>query len=130
MSGRITNDARDSVGRAVLQDSRRRGRFGRVHSHTWMIVVEDEDTFVIRVARATDPRIAGTQITITYIGWTRRMFVLELFAAPRAILAMGRHDYPLFAERMPTFFPGHVDSASSCAAAIRVRLCEPWVRIG
>jgi len=60
--------------------------------------------------------------------------VLEFFAAPRAILAMSRHDYPLFAERMPTFFPGHVDSVSSCGAAIRVkpkvRLCEPWIRIG
>src|SRR5262245_18645321 len=72
-----------------------------------MIVIEGEDAPVLRVDGAADPRIAGTQITVGDVRWPRRVFELDRVAAPGPVLAMSSNDDPLFAQRVPAFFPGH-----------------------
>src|SRR5262249_39219870 len=108
------------VARAVADDSRYacRGTVAvnplwacdmarRVETNARMVVIEDERARVIVIALAADARIAGTEVAIGQIVRQRRFFMLDCFAAPRAVLSVRGDNDPFLAQGMPSFFPDH-----------------------
>src|SRR5262245_37557117 len=93
---------------AIAINARRRGQVPRrVETHAGMIVVKDEDVFVIVVAIAAHASVARAQVTIGQIVRQCRLFPLDRLAVPRAVLPVRGDDDPLLAQRMPSFFPDH-----------------------
>jgi hypothetical protein len=79
----------------------------RFHAHAWVVIIEDEGAGVVVVSYPAHADIAGAQVTVGSIIGQRSFLVLKRFAAPGAILPVCCYDYPLLAQRMPTFFPVH-----------------------
>src|SRR2546428_9041585 len=52
----------------------------------------------------------------------RSLIALDRLAVPRTILPVRGHDYPLFAQRMPSLFPGHKLEFDSRAELYRARI--------
>jgi hypothetical protein len=72
-----------------------------------MVVIENEGLSVFGISQTADAPITRTQITIGSIfGYIFRL-VLQSPAASGTILPVRCHDYPFFAQRMPTLFPNH-----------------------
>src|SRR4030095_790863 len=104
----VADDAGDAGRGAIAINARRRGQVPRrVEPHAGMIVVKDEDVFVIVVAIAAHASVARAQVTIGQIVRQRRLFALDRLAVPRAVLPVRGDNDPLLAQRMPSFFPDH-----------------------
>ena len=80
-----------------------------VHRHLELRWCDDPDQPKVASrrleVRAADARVAGTQVAICNVVRLDHFFALNRFAAPRAILPVRRDDHPLFAQRVPAFFP-------------------------
>ena len=64
----VANDARDAASRTILIETRRRFKHRRRRRrHTRMIVIENVSLLVLRIDRAADARVSGTEITIRHI---------------------------------------------------------------
>src|SRR5262245_4475130 len=104
----VADDAGDAGRWAVAVNAGGRGQVSRrVEPHAWMIVVKDEDVFVIVVALAAHASVARAQVTIGQIVRQRRLFLLDRLAVPRAVLPVCGDNDPLLTQRMPSFFPDH-----------------------
>src|SRR6266508_170321 len=104
----VADDAGDAGRWAVAINAGWRGQVPRrVEPHAGMIVVKDEDVFVIVVALAAHASVARAQVTLGQIVRQRRLFALDRLAVPRAVLPVRGDNDPLLAQRMPSFFPDH-----------------------
>src|SRR4051812_13234767 len=83
-----------------------------------MIVFKDKGLRVLRIDLATHADIAGTQITVRHVRRNVFLSPLDGVATPWAVLSMRGHNHPLFAQRMPAFFPGHLFWAMSIVRKI------------
>jgi hypothetical protein len=105
----VTNHTRNSTSGLIPVNARWRKEIERrLLTDTGMIIVEYKRARVIVISRAADAQVTRAQVTVGTIIGQRPFFMLQRLAAPRAILTMCRNDYPLFAQRMPTFFPVHI----------------------
>ncbi len=123
---RVADDAGHAARRAVAVDAagrrqvRRRGRADARH-----VVVEHEDAVVRRVAGAAHARVAGAEGAVGHVARHHPAAARPRLAGPGAVVAVGRHDHPLLAQRMPALFPSHVRHPSNCGrrwAASRIPL--------
>src|SRR6185369_14488661 len=73
-----------------------------------MIVIENVCVLILRIDCATDTRISGAEVTVSYVRRQSRHTLLNSAATPRTILAMCCDNDPLFSEWMPTLFPRHL----------------------
>jgi hypothetical protein len=104
----VADYAGDAGRGAIAINARGRGQVTRrVEPYAGMIVVEDEDVFVIVVALAAHASVARAQVTIRQIVRQRRLFALDRLAVPRAVLPVRGDNDPFLAQRMPSFFPDH-----------------------
>src|SRR5205085_11961209 len=103
---RVADDSCDAArGPAAVRRLRRPRIFGRVRADARVIVVEDEDAFVIRVALAAHAQVVGTEVAVGDVSGRSRLVARDRLAAPRPVLPVRRDDHPLLAQRMPTFLP-------------------------
>ena len=70
-----------------------------------MIVIKYKYPVITRVDRPANARITRTQVTIVNVGWNDLLFVRNRFTAPWSVLSVRGNNNPLFAERVPAFFP-------------------------
>src|SRR5205807_6533116 len=103
---RVADHASYPACRAILINAgRRRNLNGRVQTDAWMIVVEDENSLVLRIHCAADACVARTQIAIFNVRRNALVLPSDCLAAPWAVLPVRRDNHPLFAQRMPSLFP-------------------------
>ena len=125
MPRRIANNPRDPLGRPVSIDAGPDYRWrGRLQTDAGMIVIKDEDSGILRIDSAANARVARTEITIFDVRWSRAVLMLHRLTTPGTILPMGGDNHPLFAQRMPAFFPNHKFVGTACGSGRLILVIE------
>lgn len=102
----VAKHAGDAAGGSVAVETGRRWQIDRrTVADAGVVVVENVGSRVVGILLSADARVAGAEVAGGIVGRLGVDFVDGNVAAPRSILAMARHDHPLFAQRMPAFFP-------------------------
>jgi hypothetical protein len=92
----VTNNSRDSGGWLVaINAGRRLQRLRRIKPDTGMIVIKDERSGVVVVARTVDAKVTRAEIAIRNLFRQQAAIVFDRLTAPRAVLPVSGNDYPL-----------------------------------
>jgi hypothetical protein len=92
-----------------------------------MVVVENENLLIVWIRRAADSCIPGAKVAVRVVAWKYDFLSRDLLTAPRPILSMSGDNYPFLTQRMPSFFPCHIDQDFPSNFSLTAALQQWWL---